>query len=182
MPFSSRRARPRGEVAGRSGTQAEHRLVEGGEEPRRVLTQQDLDQRAAEGLGSVSAGPLAPGEGAELLDQDGAILTPLAEQRGGAHRGRPKPVDPAQESGERRPEAPMKYGEGLTSQILRSREPLLLNRREQHERQESLGTPSLSCRGVPILVQGECVGAVGVSGVQSHEDEQLCNAGIAALQ
>jgi len=36
--------------------------------------------------------------------------------------------------------------------------------------------------GVPIMVQGECVGAVGVSGVQSHEDEQVCNAGIAALQ
>jgi uncharacterized protein GlcG (DUF336 family) len=35
--------------------------------------------------------------------------------------------------------------------------------------------------GVPILHQGECVGAVGVSGVQSHEDEQVCNAGIAAL-
>jgi glc operon protein GlcG len=36
--------------------------------------------------------------------------------------------------------------------------------------------------GVPIMVSGECVGAVGVSGVQSHEDEQVCNAGIAALQ
>jgi glc operon protein GlcG len=36
--------------------------------------------------------------------------------------------------------------------------------------------------GVPIMVQGECVGAVGVSGVQSHEDEQVCTAGIAALQ
>ena len=35
--------------------------------------------------------------------------------------------------------------------------------------------------GVPILVQGECVGAVGVSGVQSHEDEIVANAGIAAL-
>jgi glc operon protein GlcG len=35
--------------------------------------------------------------------------------------------------------------------------------------------------GVPILVQNECVGAVGVSGVQSHEDEQIANAGIAAL-
>jgi glc operon protein GlcG len=35
--------------------------------------------------------------------------------------------------------------------------------------------------GVPIIVQGECAGAVGVSGVQSHEDEQVCNAGIAAL-
>ena len=35
--------------------------------------------------------------------------------------------------------------------------------------------------GVPIMHQGECVGAVGVSGVQSHEDEIVCNAGIAAL-
>jgi uncharacterized protein GlcG (DUF336 family) len=35
--------------------------------------------------------------------------------------------------------------------------------------------------GVPILHQGECVGGVGVSGVQSHEDEVVCNAGIAAL-
>ncbi len=35
--------------------------------------------------------------------------------------------------------------------------------------------------GMPIMVKGECVGAVGVSGVQSHEDEQIANAGIAAL-
>jgi glc operon protein GlcG len=35
--------------------------------------------------------------------------------------------------------------------------------------------------GVPILHQGECVGGIGVSGVQSHEDEIVCNAGIAAL-
>ena len=35
--------------------------------------------------------------------------------------------------------------------------------------------------GVPILHQGECVGAIGVSGVQSHEDVVVCNAGIAAL-
>jgi glc operon protein GlcG len=31
------------------------------------------------------------------------------------------------------------------------------------------------------MVKDECVGAVGVSGVQSHEDEQIANAGIAAL-
>ena len=37
------------------------------------------------------------------------------------------------ETGERRPEPPMPYGEGLTSQILRSREPLVLNRKEQYE-------------------------------------------------
>jgi uncharacterized protein GlcG (DUF336 family) len=35
--------------------------------------------------------------------------------------------------------------------------------------------------GVPIMVQGDCVGAIGVSGVQSHEDEQIANAGVSAL-
>lgn len=35
--------------------------------------------------------------------------------------------------------------------------------------------------GVPILYEGECVGAVGVSGVKSPEDEQIANAGLAAL-
>ena len=36
--------------------------------------------------------------------------------------------------------------------------------------------------GVPIVVDGTCVGGVGVSGVQSHEDESIANAGIAALK
>jgi glc operon protein GlcG len=35
--------------------------------------------------------------------------------------------------------------------------------------------------GLPIVVDGECIGAVGVSGVQSHEDEQIAKAGIAVL-
>jgi uncharacterized protein GlcG (DUF336 family) len=35
--------------------------------------------------------------------------------------------------------------------------------------------------GVPIVVEGTCVGGVGVSGVQSHEDEQIAQAGIDAL-
>jgi glc operon protein GlcG len=35
--------------------------------------------------------------------------------------------------------------------------------------------------GVPLLHQGECVGAIGVSGVQSHEDEQIAQAGVKAL-
>ncbi len=35
--------------------------------------------------------------------------------------------------------------------------------------------------GVPILVQGECVGAVGVSGVKSSEDAQVARAAIAVL-
>ena len=35
--------------------------------------------------------------------------------------------------------------------------------------------------GLPIVIDGECIGAVGVSGVQSHEDEQIAKAGIAVL-
>ena len=35
--------------------------------------------------------------------------------------------------------------------------------------------------GVPVMVDGQCVGAVGVSGVKSSEDAQVARAGIAAL-
>mgnify|MGYP000114251683 CR=1 FL=1 len=35
--------------------------------------------------------------------------------------------------------------------------------------------------GVPILKDGHCLGAVGVSGVKSSEDAQIARAGIAAI-
>jgi glc operon protein GlcG len=35
--------------------------------------------------------------------------------------------------------------------------------------------------GVPVLAEGQCVGAVGVSGVKSSQDAQIARAGIAAL-
>jgi uncharacterized protein GlcG (DUF336 family) len=35
--------------------------------------------------------------------------------------------------------------------------------------------------GLPILARGECVGAIGVSGVASHEDEQIAQAGVATI-
>lgn len=35
--------------------------------------------------------------------------------------------------------------------------------------------------GVPVMVEGHCLGAVGVSGVKSNEDAQIAKAGIAAL-
>lgn len=47
-----------------------------------------------------------------------------------------------------------------------------------------LSAPSLEGMlegGVPILKDGHCVGAVGVSGVKSSEDAQIARAGIAAL-
>ena len=35
--------------------------------------------------------------------------------------------------------------------------------------------------GVPIMKDGQCLGAVGVSGVKSNEDAQIAKAGVAAL-
>lgn len=35
--------------------------------------------------------------------------------------------------------------------------------------------------GIPIVINGECIGAVGVSGVQSHQDAQVAASGIEAL-
>lgn len=35
--------------------------------------------------------------------------------------------------------------------------------------------------GVPVMKDGQCIGAVGVSGVKSNEDAQIARAGIAAI-
>ena len=51
-------------------------------------------------------------------------------------------------------------------------------------RMSFLGAPNLEGMlegGVPIVVDGHVVGAVGVSGVKSAEDAQVAKAGIAAL-
>ena len=36
--------------------------------------------------------------------------------------------------------------------------------------------------GMPIMVDGQCLGAIGVSGVKSSKDAHIASAGIAALQ
>ena len=63
------------------------------------------------------------------------------------------------ESGERRPEAPMKYGEGLTS----ADPPVARAAAAEPERSSTTsrrasGTPSLSYLGVPILVGNKAIG------------------------
>ena len=35
--------------------------------------------------------------------------------------------------------------------------------------------------GLPIVAEGTCVGGIGVSGVQSHQDDQIAQSGIDAL-
>jgi uncharacterized protein GlcG (DUF336 family) len=51
-------------------------------------------------------------------------------------------------------------------------------------RSSFLSVPALSGMlegGVPIMKQGHCLGAIGVSGVKSTEDAQIARAGIVAL-
>ena len=82
------------------------------------------------------------------------------------------------EGGERRDEPAIPYGEGLTSQILRSREPLVINRSLEQEDVAYLGTPSRSYLGVPI-VAGER--AIGVISIQSTKEEGRFGEGDAGL-
>jgi uncharacterized protein GlcG (DUF336 family) len=51
-------------------------------------------------------------------------------------------------------------------------------------RHAMLGMPGITPvqGGLPIVVDGVCIGGVGVSGVQSHEDEQIAKAGIDTLK
>src|SRR5205814_5871909 len=73
------------------------------------------------------------------------------------------------ENGEREPNRrTIRFGEGLTSKILRGRQPLLLNRSEAFEELgvEMVGTPARSYLGVPILVEGRAIGAISVQSTQ----------------
>ena len=74
------------------------------------------------------------------------------------------------ERGQRRDEPSIAYGEGLTSRILDTRAPLLLNRSPQFEEHEAsrVGTPVRSFLGVPILLRDA---AIGVISVQSIDEE-----------
>ena len=74
------------------------------------------------------------------------------------------------ERGKPAPREPLRLGEGLTSRILPSREPLLLNRAEHFEvmERQGIGTAVKSYLGVPILVADK---AIGVVSVQSIDEE-----------
>jgi len=45
----------------------------------------------------------------------------------------------------------------------------------------SMPLPAMLEGGVPIVADGQVIGAVGVSGVKSNEDAEIASAGIAAL-
>lgn len=63
------------------------------------------------------------------------------------------------------------------------RSSLVWEERIKAGRTSMLGMPGITPvqGGLPIVVEGAYVGGVGVSGVQSHEDEQIAAAGIKAL-
>jgi glc operon protein GlcG len=63
------------------------------------------------------------------------------------------------------------------------RSTLVWEERIKGGRNSMLGMPKITPvqGGLPIVVEGVCVGGIGASGVQSHEDEQIVAAGIKAL-
>ena len=74
--------------------------------------------------------------------------------------------------------APIAFGEGLTSQIIRTKQSLLLNKDEQFQGRTVIGTPASSYLGVPILAGDEAIGVVSVqdtaeSGRFGAADERL---------
>jgi GAF domain-containing protein/CheY-like chemotaxis protein/anti-sigma regulatory factor (Ser/Thr protein kinase) len=68
------------------------------------------------------------------------------------------------EHGESSNNAPIRFGEGLTSRILQTRETMLLNRPEAFEETgvPVVGTPAKSYLGVPIFAGREAIGVVSV--------------------
>jgi PAS domain S-box-containing protein len=71
------------------------------------------------------------------------------------------------ERGRRRNEPSIAYGEGLTSQILESRAPLVLNRSPQFEQHDAapVGTPVRSFLGVPIMHRDAAIGVISVQSI-----------------
>ncbi len=77
---------------------------------------------------------------------------------------------------------PLKLGEGLTSRIIASRKPLILNSQEdRHSHRldaKVVGRPALSYLGVPISVGDTCLGVISVQsthteGAYDADDERL---------
>ncbi|HEX5240395.1 MAG TPA: GAF domain-containing protein [Candidatus Limnocylindrales bacterium] len=84
------------------------------------------------------------------------------------------------ERGKPAPREPLTLGEGLTSRIITSRAPLLMNRADQFAamEQQGVGTSVKSYLGVPILIGEKAIGAVSV---QSIDEEGRFGEGDARL-
>ena len=71
------------------------------------------------------------------------------------------------ENGVREQQPSLPFGEGLTSKIIESRQPLLLNRSDdwQELSRQVVGTEPRSFLGVPIVIGGDAIGAISVQSV-----------------
>jgi len=72
-------------------------------------------------------------------------------------------------------------GKALTSALTRRPSKFFEDRVKDRPAFTTFPAGTLIQGALPIMHQNECVGAIGVSGVQSHEDEQIALAGINAL-
>ena len=78
--------------------------------------------------------------------------------------------------------AEVAIGKAQTSALTKRPSKFFEDRVKERPAFVTFPTPGVMFQGgVPIMHQGECVGAIGVSGVQSHEDEQVAQAGVDAL-
>jgi glc operon protein GlcG len=77
--------------------------------------------------------------------------------------------------------AEVSLGKARTSAVTRRPSKVFEDRVKERPGFATFPAGTLIRGGVPIMHQNECVGAIGVSGVQSHEDEQIATAGVKAL-
>jgi glc operon protein GlcG len=77
--------------------------------------------------------------------------------------------------------AEVSLGKARTSAVTRRPSKVFEDRVKERPGFVTFPAGTLIQGGVPIMHQNECVGAIGVSGVQSHEDEQVATAGVNAL-
>jgi glc operon protein GlcG len=77
--------------------------------------------------------------------------------------------------------AEVSLGKARTSALTRRPSKVLEDRIKERPAFVSFPAGILIQGGVPLMHRNECVGAIGVSGVQSHEDEQVAQAGANAL-
>ncbi len=85
------------------------------------------------------------------------------------------------ENGNRQETEPIKFGEGLTSHILESREALILNQEEQFEKvaRPLVGRHARSYLGVPMLLGDEAIGVISVQ--STTEDGRFGEADVRLL-
>jgi uncharacterized protein GlcG (DUF336 family) len=77
--------------------------------------------------------------------------------------------------------AEVAIGKARTSALTRRPSKFFEDRVKDRPAFVSFPAGTLIQGALPIMHQNECVGAIGVSGVQSHEDEQVALAGVNAL-